>query len=135
MGARTIYACLKELARHQELWEDQQEGGNRQKDKTKKRSPKNTRNDDVVYTREPASIVEDAILMGTPNHMSHQSWRACRCIVAGRFVNCYSKNDLILSLMFQINRLSGGLKPVCGTSAVVVPGVENYDLSPLITAH
>lgn len=89
----------------------------------------------MVYTREPASIVEDAILLGTPNHMSHQSWKACRCIVAGRFVNCYSKNDLILSLMFQINRLSGGLRPVCGTSPVEVPGVENYDVSPLISAH
>jgi len=136
MGSRAIYSCLKELARHQELWEDQQENNKDGRDvKKHRRREKISKNDKLVYTREPASIIEDAILMGTPNHLNMQSWEACRCVVAGRLVNCYSKNDLILSLMFQINRLSGALRPVCGTSAVNVPGVENYDVSPFISAH
>ena len=42
--------------------------------------------------------------------------------------------DLILSLMFQIKRLAV-MKTVCGTSPVNVPGVENYDVSPFISAH
>lgn len=94
--------------------------------------------------REPASIVEDAIFLGLPNHLSLSSWTACRQIVAGRLVNCYSNNDLILSLMFQAKRFSGGsfnngtfsiLKPVCGTCPVEEPGIENIDCSDLILGH
>mmetsp|Transcript_27913 Transcript_27913/g.31638 ORF Transcript_27913/g.31638 Transcript_27913/m.31638 type:complete len:138 (+) Transcript_27913:3-416(+) len=94
--------------------------------------------------RDPASIVEDAILLGLPNHLSLSSWRACRQLVAGRLVNCYSNKDLILSLMFQAKRFSGGslnhgmgsiLKPVCGTCPVEEPGVENIDCSDLILGH
>jgi hypothetical protein len=142
MGARTIYSCLKELARQQEVWEDYQEHianenalkkrGLRRgigKNKKDKNRPK------INFTREPASIVEDAIMMGLPNHLSLHSWESCRRIVAGRLVNCYSRNDMILSLMFQIKRLTGALRPVCGTSAVPVRGVENYNVTSLIKAH
>jgi hypothetical protein len=142
MGARTIYSCLKELARQQEVWEDYQEHianenalkkrGIRRgigKNKKDKNRPK------INFTREPASIVEDAIMMGLPNHLSLHSWESCRRIVAGRLVNCYSRNDMILSLMFQIKRLTGALRPVCGTSAVPVRGVENYNVTSLIKAH
>ncbi len=126
-GGRAIYSCLKELARYQEKWEDHQEkmagvtGGGRQS----------------VFDnmREPASIVEDVIFMGLPNHLSLASWAACRQIVSGRLVNCYSRRDLILSLMFQYKRLSGGLKPVCGTCPVTIPGVENVDVTDLISGH
>jgi Protein of unknown function (DUF726) len=98
--------------------------------------------------------------MGLPNHLSISSWQACRQVVAGRLVNCYSQNDLILSLMFQYKKF--GLKPgtyvtkdrafvpardnssvvltrlhvsVCGTCAVNVPGVENVDVSDLVSGH
>ena len=83
--------------------------------------------------REPASIVEDAILMGLPNHLSSHSWTTCRQVVAGRLVNCYSQKDLVLSLMFQFKRL--GLKPVCGTCAVNVSGVENIDVTDIVAGH
>lgn len=139
MGARTIYSCLKELARHQELWEQQQQASRSKVEKRfvhgKSRSHSKKKEDRINYSREPASIVEDAILMGTPNHLSLSSWVACRCVVAGRLVNCYSSTDLILSLMFQIKRFAGALRPVCGVSPVNVHGVENYDVSPFISAH
>ena len=148
-GARIIYSCLKELARYQEEWEHLRElldeddafpkegthYGRSQLEKYKQK---------MKGMREPASIVEDAILMGLPNHLSLSSWKACRQIVAGRLVNCYSSNDLILSLMFQAKRFSGGslshgmgsiLKPVCGTCRVEVPGVESINCSDLILGH
>lgn len=131
-GARTIYACLKELARYQEKWENYQEGDmpldidpEFETYKSWRRFYKNM--------REPSSIVEDAVLMGLPNHLSVSSWKACRRVVAGRLVNCFSQRDLILSLMFQFKRL--GLKPVCGTCPVNVPGVENFDVSDLVSGH
>ncbi|KAG7346058.1 DUF726 domain containing protein [Nitzschia inconspicua] len=144
-GGRIIYACLKELARYQEEWETYREmleernnGGNFDSNRLAKYESK------MKGMREPAGIVEDAVLMGLPNHLSLQSWRACRQIVSGRLVNCYSRKDLILSLMFQAKRFSGGslnagmgsfLKPVCGTCAVDEPGVENVDCSDLILGH
>mmetsp|Transcript_1614 Transcript_1614/g.2373 ORF Transcript_1614/g.2373 Transcript_1614/m.2373 type:complete len:113 (-) Transcript_1614:42-380(-) len=70
-----------------------------------------------------------------PNHLSLKSWYLARQLVAGRLVNCYSKKDLILALMFRYKRLSGGFRQVCGTSAIDVPGVENFDVSDLISGH
>eukprot|EP00980_Cylindrotheca_fusiformis_P003151 scaffold721_cov131-Cylindrotheca_fusiformis.AAC.41 len=146
-GARVIYACLKELARMQEDWEDyqelrQEEDSNSREEKL--RLAKLNRKFDGM--REPASVVEDAIIMGLPNHLSLSSWKACRQVVAGRLVNCFSTKDLILSLMFQAKRSSLGsfnpsqgvgsiLKPVCGTCPVPVSGVENIDISDLVSGH
>jgi len=177
MGARTVYACLKELARHQELWEDAREerrlrrARQRKKDReaamaqqgqggkgqqggkgsaaSGRRGKNNaadsdddlppTQNKDgtpgLSYAREPASIVEDVIVMGMPNHLSAQSWVACRRIVSGRLVHCYSRKDLILSLMFQYKRLTRAFLPVCGTCPIDVPGVENYDVTELVSSH
>ena len=89
--------------------------------------------DSLEGVRDPASIIEDVVIMGLPNHLSIASWKACRQVVSGRLVNCFSQKDLILSLMFQFKRL--GLKPVCGTLPVSVPGVENFDVSDLVTGH
>lgn len=144
MGARVIYVCLKELARYQEKWEDAQESRPRlSRGRSKKASTSDEENnfesDDKVKVmegmREPASIVEDAIIMGLPNHMNLTTWEACRHIVGGRVINCYSRKDLILSLMFQSQKLTSGLKKVCGTCAIDIPGVENYDVTDLVTGH
>jgi Protein of unknown function (DUF726) len=141
-GARVIYSCLKELARYQEKWEDFQERQREaQKVKRKGDHSVEGSDEFFRKMREPASIVGDVrelqiqnlgirflfltkflpstfpfnfkvILMGLPNHMSHSSWQACRQVVAGRFINCFSRKDLILSLMFQYKKF--GFKP--GTS-------------------
>ncbi|KAL3920892.1 MAG: hypothetical protein SGARI_006828 [Bacillariaceae sp.] len=143
-GARIICSCLKELARYQEEWETYQDmleerdsGGRYDTARLAKYQKK------MKGMREPGSIVEDAVLMGLPNHLSLSSWRACRQVVSGRLINCYSSKDLILGLMFQAKRFSGGsfngvgsiLKPVCGTCTVDEPGVENVDCSDLILGH
>ena len=147
MGARVIYSCLKELVRYQEKWEDARESSSqplrgRAKKQAKKESAdveSNFESDDKVKVfegmREPASIVEDVIFMGLPNHLNLTSWEACRQIVGGRLINCYSRKDLILSLMFQSKKMTSGLKKVCGTCFIDVPGVENYDVSDIANGH
>jgi hypothetical protein len=146
-GARVVYSCLKELARMQEDWEEyqelrQDEGSNSREENL--HLAKLHRKFDGM--REPASVVENAIIMGLPNHLSLSSWKGCRQVVAGRLVNCFSTKDLILSLMFQAKRSSLGtfnpsqgvgsiLKPVCGTCPVPVSGVENIDISDLVSGH
>mmetsp|Transcript_23451 Transcript_23451/g.35001 ORF Transcript_23451/g.35001 Transcript_23451/m.35001 type:complete len:514 (+) Transcript_23451:1321-2862(+) len=136
VGARVIYACLKELAKHQEKWEDQQEE-ERQKRRENQRQNghhKPDKKEQFKYMREPASIVEDVIVMGTPNHVSIPSWAAARRIVAGRIVNCYSRRDYVLSLMFRFKR-ARVMKPICGTTPIDCPGIENVDVSDLIATH
>lgn len=138
MGARVIYACLKELARYQEKWEQMRDEAEKPKKPPNRRASRRSSSKqslELENMREPASILEDVIVMGMPNHLSLRSWYLARQLVAGRLVNCYSKKDLVLTLMFRYKRMTGGFKPICGTSAIEVPGVENYDVSDLITAH
>jgi hypothetical protein len=135
-GARIIYSCLKEMAKYQERWYDYQESlkeGSNGRPSQRTTRFDSEESDSLADMREPASIIEDVVIMGLPNHLSITSWMSCRQVVSGRLVNCFSQKDLILSLMFQFKRL--GLKPVCGTLPVSVPGVENFDVSDLVTGH
>lgn len=131
-GARVVFACLMELARHQEIWEKQQE------EKAKGLKPKrgSTSNKDRIdYSREPASIVQDVVLMGAPLYVSRSRMRNARHMVAGRFVNCYSRKDWIISLMFQYKSTSGLFRGTCGTAPINgVGNIENYDVSRLVSS-
>ena len=73
--------------------------------------------------------------MGTPCFINKSSWVEVQSIVAGRLINCYSSRDWILSLLFQIKNVSGVMRKTAGTSPVLVDGVENYDVTDLITVH
>lgn len=110
-GARAIYSCLKELSRFQEKWEDFRENATDVATEQYRGDVEIQEGTNAFFMkmREPASIVEDVVLMGLPNHLSTPSWKACRRIVAGRLVHCFSQRDLILSLMFQYKKF--GLKP------------------------
>ncbi|KAL3910599.1 MAG: hypothetical protein SGILL_007630 [Bacillariaceae sp.] len=128
-GGRIVYACLMELAKHQIIWEEQQQDGN--KWKLGSRNDK----DRIQYTREPASIVQDVVMMGAPLFISRSKLRLARHMVAGRFVNCYSKKDWILSLMFQYKSHNGFMRGACDTSPVSgVNNIENYDVSELVAS-
>lgn len=144
-GARVVFACLKQLLVYQQQWEEyheqknaralgfaqQEEGG-----KKPNRKEKKWMLEELEFEREPASVVEDVILMGAPMYLSLSSWAACRQVVAGRLVNVYSRTDKILSLMFKYKSLSmNSFKPVCGNCTVAVPGVENIDISDLVSNH
>merc|ERR1712174_127018 len=90
----------------------------------------------ISYLREPASIVENIILMGCPATVKAPTWKDIRSVVAGRLVNCYSGNDLMLSLMYRIkNPTTALLNPPVGISEVKECGVENFDVSDLINYY
>ena len=88
----------------------------------------------ITFSREPASIIEDVVVMGLPQYIDIQSWLEIRRVVAGRLVNCYSKNDWILSLMFQLKNVSA-FRATCGTAPVGLEGVENFNISNLVSTH
>mmetsp|Transcript_22972 Transcript_22972/g.36070 ORF Transcript_22972/g.36070 Transcript_22972/m.36070 type:complete len:157 (-) Transcript_22972:44-514(-) len=89
-----------------------------------------------VYNREPASIIEDVILMGCPASVKSSKWPSYREIVGGRLVNCYSKNDMILALMYRVKNIASSLlTPPVGISHVDDAGIENFDVSKFVASH
>jgi Protein of unknown function (DUF726) len=144
-GARIIYRCLQELARYQQKWEDYQiekhareaaAGQVKCDSKGKKVANKDVcKVGDLEFDREPASIVEDAILMGMPHYLNLRTWKACREVVAGRLVNVYSRKDRVLAYVFKYRNLMSSYKPVVGNGTVAVPGVENIDVTDMVSSH
>ncbi len=54
-------------------------------------------------------------------------------VVSGRFVNCYARNDWILSYLFRATSGGGtvaGLRPIEG-----IPNLENVDVTDKIAGH
>jgi hypothetical protein len=152
-GARVIFSCLLELARHQTIWEDQETQANDdalsndvapEVKLNRARRALSWMNhrvrgkriaERVEYKREPASIVEDVVLIGLPMRIERKEWIACRELIAGRLVNCYNKNDWILSYMINI-RCWNGVNKACGTHPILnIEGVENFEVSHLASSH
>lgn len=104
-GARVIYSCLRELARQQDIWEDNRAlKSNTNKVEGKKSSflKKKSTEESLrfQYDREPASLVADVIFIGLPRAIDKKVLTSCRRVTGGRLVNCYTTNDWLLSLMF-----------------------------------
>ncbi|KAI2508561.1 DUF726-containing protein [Fragilaria crotonensis] len=104
MGARAIYSCLKELALYQEKWEEHRERLEKDPTLTYTNKSKSQQLLGIENMREPASLLEDVILMGLPNHLSMKSWYLARQLVAGRLVNCYSKRIWFFCLCFDTRK-------------------------------
>jgi len=149
-GGRMITSCLKELARNQVIWERQREmketndnmaGSTLSKAASFRKSLssmsiKQNEAKEVEFSREPASIVEDVVLMGTVASVNASTWALCRRVVSGRIVNCYSTKDMILALMYRSKNLTTTVfNPPVGISNVKAPGVENCDVSHLVAGH
>mmetsp|Transcript_7058 Transcript_7058/g.12658 ORF Transcript_7058/g.12658 Transcript_7058/m.12658 type:complete len:921 (-) Transcript_7058:126-2888(-) len=151
-GGRVIFSCLQTLARYQEEWENNRDKSNEkpstpivstedteapvQRDRTSSKLFEDDENCKFKFTREPASVIEDAIIIGAPCFINRAHWTACRQVVGGRLINCYSKKDWILSVLFQYKSKSGIMRATCGTSPVKgVAGVENYDISYIVSSH
>ena len=151
-GARVIFTCLLELAKHQQIWEQQQakQQQDENDDDDAKKSSFQTRRrrrrqgrrrqeqdaEHYCYKREPASIVEDVVLMGMPRLLETTEWVTCREVVAGRLVNCFHKSDWFLSYLFQIRCWSGVSRWTAGTHPVLgVAGVENANVTEFVPTH
>ena len=128
-GARVIYSCLRELAHQQELWEESRsiKSAGESLDKKGKGGGEHR----FEYDREPASLIADVIFIGLPRAMDKNVLTSCRRVTGGRLVNCYTRNDWFLSLMFVAR---GGV-PYGTKPAKDVPGVENYDVTNLVESH
>ena len=48
-----------------------------------------------------AGIVEHVVVMGAPVSTRLERWAMARSVVAGRFVNAYSRRDWVLGLIYR----------------------------------
>ncbi|KPA78441.1 hypothetical protein ABB37_06068 [Leptomonas pyrrhocoris] len=78
-------------------------------------------------------IVENAYLLGSTCSSDPELWWLLRRVVAGRLINVYTRQDWMLWTMYRLNKTD--LKPMAGINPVNVPGVENIDVTPLISGH
>jgi Protein of unknown function (DUF726) len=79
-------------------------------------------------------LVQNVYLFGSPIVANKDDYLKARSVVVGRFVNGYSSNDWILGYLFRAT--SGGIMRVAGLAPVLnVPGIENFDVTNLITGH
>ncbi|KAL3474987.1 hypothetical protein BJX99DRAFT_247891 [Aspergillus californicus] len=87
----------------------------------------------TLAKRHAYGLVESAILMGAPTPSDTPDWRRLRRVVSGRLVNVYSENDAVLAFLYRTSSLQlgvAGLQPIEN-----VPGVENLDVSEIISGH
>merc|ERR1711879_348909 len=67
--------------------------------------------------------------MGT---VKSEQWGIARSVVAGRLVNAYTKADWVLAF---VHRIAGTARKVAGLGPVECIGVENVDLSDIVSGH
>ncbi|CAG9989948.1 unnamed protein product [Clonostachys byssicola] len=83
--------------------------------------------------RHAFGIIDSVVLIGTPAPASSAHWRTLRRVVSGKIFNVYSENDLVLGFVHRMHTLTlglAGLQPIQD-----VKGVENLDLSDLVSGH
>ncbi|KAF1980679.1 DUF726-domain-containing protein [Aulographum hederae CBS 113979] len=86
----------------------------------------------TLAQNDAVGLVESVVLMGAPVPTDSIAWRKIKAVVTGRVVNVYSTNDLILGFLYRASSVQLG---VAGLEQVRVPGVENVDVSKLVSGH
>lgn len=79
-------------------------------------------------------VVQNVYLIGAPVTANDKTWKEARSVVAGRFVNAFSRTDWILGWLFRAT--TGGLGSIAGLRPVErVPEVENVDVTQTVPGH
>ncbi|CAL0330927.1 unnamed protein product [Lupinus luteus] len=86
----------------------------------------------LAETENSAELVERVVLLGAPIPIKDENWEAARKMVAGRFVNAYSRNDWMLGVAFRASLLTKGL---AGIQPIDIPGIQNIDVTDHIEGH
>lgn len=83
--------------------------------------------------RHAFGLVDTVVIIGSPAPSSPAHWRTLRSVVSGKIFNVYSENDMVLGFVYRAHSLELG---VAGLQAVKdVDGIENLDLSDLVSGH
>ncbi|CAN0502365.1 unnamed protein product, partial [Ectocarpus sp. 8 AP-2014] len=120
LGARLIFACLEEIARRHELWEEQVKAGlngvgvsGGSSNSGGGGSSSSSKNE----AKCAAGVIENVCLLGAPVGATAARWERVARMAHGRVINGYSKSDVIIGLVFRAKSLSlsvSGIQKVCG---------------------
>ncbi|KAF9935581.1 hypothetical protein BGZ67_003347 [Mortierella alpina] len=84
--------------------------------------------------RKENGLVNSVVLLGAPIKTDQiEKWKAASSVVSHRFINGYSKKDVVLGSIFRLSALGldvAGLQPVDAVSRI-----ENVDLSDIVGGH
>ncbi|CAJ2646514.1 unnamed protein product [Trifolium pratense] len=86
----------------------------------------------LAETENRAELVERVVLLGAPIAIKDENWEAARKVVAGRFINAYSRTDWMLGVAFRASLLTQGL---AGIQPIDIPGIQNVDVTDHIEGH
>ncbi|KAG0266891.1 hypothetical protein DFQ27_009358 [Actinomortierella ambigua] len=88
----------------------------------------------VLAQRQEFGLVDSVVLLGAPINIGEvERWEAASSVVSNRFVNGFSKKDVVLASIYRIHSL--GLD-VAGLQEVqCVPRIENVDLTDIVGGH
>ncbi|KOS19417.1 putative membrane protein [Escovopsis weberi] len=79
-------------------------------------------------------LVQNVYLFGSPIVVKKEEYIMARTVVAGRFVNGYSRNDWILGYLFRLT--NGGIRRVAGLAPIEdLPWIENVDVADMVPGH
>jgi hypothetical protein len=154
MGARVIFFALEELARKRRVLQkmsttttntaddgtDEASSSSSSSSSTSSSSSSSsskTDSNETLLDSTPTcgsvdGIVFDVCLLGTPITVDRERWRAVRSVVSGRLINGYVPTDWVLGFAYRSVQLS---TTVSGLAPIPVNGIENYDLSNVISGH
>ncbi|KAF9110598.1 hypothetical protein BGX27_006123 [Mortierella sp. AM989] len=87
-----------------------------------------------LASRKEFGLINSVVLLGAPIKTDlTDKWKAASSVVSHRFINGYSKKDVVLGSIFRLHALGldvAGLRPVEAVSRV-----ENVDLSDIVGGH
>ncbi|KAH8585178.1 uncharacterized protein ELE39_002111 [Cryptosporidium sp. chipmunk genotype I] len=86
----------------------------------------------IMYDRKQFNKVQDVVLLGLPSSLNTKKWIKARCVVSNRLINVFSRSDWVLAFFYRY--MQWGFH-VAGISPVNIAGVENYDVTGMITSH
>jgi len=102
-------------------------------------SSEKNREEDAEEVDDFRGLVEDVVLLGAPlrgpswSNDEATRWRDCAALVAGDFVNAYSRHDLMLALCY---RSQSWATNITGLHPVNLPGlVRDVDVSHVVKSH
>ena len=140
VGCNVIFECLKELVKQKKEHNkstnnnSNTNNNNNNNNKNKKHIKKKQNNDDndIKYI-DPSTIIDNVIILGGPHSANENDWKEIRQIVGDRIINCYSTSDWILRFIYRTTSLQN--LSVAGLQPINVDGIENINLTNIVTSH
>ncbi|KAG4099859.1 DUF726-domain-containing protein [Neocallimastix lanati (nom. inval.)] len=145
LGARVIYYCLLELWNYSfeinmKKQDDSIFSWYRSKRNRESEANKNEGNEEENMNDEDLekakflchSIVDSIYLFGAPVESNSIEWSKLRAMTAGRVINGYCQTDWVLSFLFRASNICNH---IAGLQKVNVEGVENIDLTSIVSGH